>query len=91
MHPQRHTELRVKEFYGAMGVDLWKLAEWQEALADVEVAVLTPQVCSLEESSWANRLEVFSSLANRLVVFRCSTAFGCLLNVIMEPRIRGGC
>jgi hypothetical protein len=81
MHPQRHTELRVKEFYGAMGVDLWKLAEWQEALADVEVAVLTPQVCSFEGNSWANRL----------VVFRCSTACGCQLNVIMEPRIKDGC
>ncbi|KAG8062664.1 hypothetical protein GUJ93_ZPchr0003g16779 [Zizania palustris] len=41
---QAHTDLRVKQFYGEMGVDFWDDATWRSAVEDGEVLVMTPQI-----------------------------------------------
>jgi endoribonuclease Dicer len=39
-----HTDLRVKQFYGEMGVDFWSADTWRRAVDGAEVLVMTPQI-----------------------------------------------
>ncbi|KAL6599548.1 hypothetical protein ACP70R_045685 [Stipagrostis hirtigluma subsp. patula] len=41
---EAHTDLRVKQFYGDMGVDSWGPDTWRSELEDAEVLVMTPQI-----------------------------------------------
>ncbi|XP_062215257.1 endoribonuclease Dicer homolog 2a [Phragmites australis] len=41
---EAHTDLRVAQFYGEMGVDFWSADTWLAALHDAEVLVMTPQI-----------------------------------------------
>ncbi|CAM6082260.1 unnamed protein product [Calypogeia fissa] len=39
-----HTDLKVGEYVGHMGVDTWKPEKWHEEIASHEVLVMTPQI-----------------------------------------------
>ncbi|BFI23519.1 endoribonuclease Dicer [Marchantia polymorpha subsp. ruderalis] len=39
-----HTDLRVGEYFGSLGVDTWKPEKWQEEINNHEVLVMTPQI-----------------------------------------------
>ncbi|GAB4854001.1 helicase [Ancistrocladus abbreviatus] len=39
-----HTDLRVKEIYGALGVDEWNAQCWEKEIKDYHVLVMTPQI-----------------------------------------------
>jgi endoribonuclease Dicer len=39
-----HTDLRVAQFYGEMGVDFWSPDTWRAAVEGAEVLVMTPQI-----------------------------------------------
>ncbi|WVZ59750.1 hypothetical protein U9M48_009852 [Paspalum notatum var. saurae] len=41
---QAHTDLRVAQFYGAMGVDFWDRDTWRARVDGAEVLVMTPQI-----------------------------------------------
>ncbi|CAL4917737.1 unnamed protein product [Urochloa decumbens] len=41
---EAHTDFRVAQFYGAMGVDFWKADTWRAAVEGAEVLVMTPQI-----------------------------------------------
>ncbi|KAG2547662.1 hypothetical protein PVAP13_9KG468200 [Panicum virgatum] len=41
---EAHTDLRVKQFYGEMGVDFWSADTWRAAAVGAEVLVMTPQI-----------------------------------------------
>ncbi|KAJ1294685.1 hypothetical protein BS78_01G164800 [Paspalum vaginatum] len=41
---QAHTDLRVAQFYGAMGVDFWDRDTWRDRVDGAEVLVMTPQI-----------------------------------------------
>ncbi|RLN17370.1 hypothetical protein C2845_PM02G08360 [Panicum miliaceum] len=41
---EAHTDLRVDQFYGEMGVDLWRADTWRAAVDGAEVLVMTPQI-----------------------------------------------
>ncbi|TVU03862.1 hypothetical protein EJB05_50575 [Eragrostis curvula] len=41
---EAHTDLRVAQFYGEMGVDFWSEDTWRKAVDDAEVLVMTPQI-----------------------------------------------
>ncbi|KAF8722027.1 hypothetical protein HU200_022652 [Digitaria exilis] len=41
---EAHTDLRVRQFYGEMGVDFWSADTWRQALDGAEVLVMTPQI-----------------------------------------------
>ncbi|GJM95795.1 hypothetical protein PR202_ga12573 [Eleusine coracana subsp. coracana] len=41
---EAHTDLRVSQFYGEMGVDFWKEDTWRAAVEEAEVLVMTPQI-----------------------------------------------
>ncbi|PVH31546.1 hypothetical protein PAHAL_9G175900 [Panicum hallii] len=41
---EAHTDLRVNQFYGEMGVDLWRADTWRAAIDGTEVLVMTPQI-----------------------------------------------
>jgi hypothetical protein len=58
-----HAGAAVKEFYGAMGVDLWDRDVWRRELQGVEVAVLTPQV---GECTWRKK----KKNKNRAIIYR---------------------
>ena len=40
----QQTDLRVKQFYGEMGVDFWSADTWRAAAVGAEVLVMTPQI-----------------------------------------------
>ncbi|KAG0464031.1 hypothetical protein HPP92_020100 [Vanilla planifolia] len=39
-----HTDLKVGQFWGEMGVDFWDMDTWNEKLKQFEVFVMTPQI-----------------------------------------------
>ncbi|GMH08010.1 hypothetical protein Nepgr_009850 [Nepenthes gracilis] len=39
-----YTDLRVKEIYGALGVDEWNTECWKKQINDCDVMVMTPQI-----------------------------------------------
>ncbi|GJN24154.1 hypothetical protein PR202_gb11876 [Eleusine coracana subsp. coracana] len=41
---EAHTDLRVAQFYGEMGVDFWSADTWRAAVEEAEVLVMTPQI-----------------------------------------------
>ncbi|CAN6310319.1 unnamed protein product, partial [Urochloa humidicola] len=41
---EAHTDLRVAQFFGAMGVDFWRADAWRAAIEGAEVLVMTPQI-----------------------------------------------
>ncbi|CAL4943021.1 unnamed protein product [Urochloa decumbens] len=41
---EAHTDFRVAQFYGDMGVDFWKADTWRAAVEGAEVLVMTPQI-----------------------------------------------
>ncbi|KAM0928777.1 hypothetical protein ACQ4PT_001981 [Festuca glaucescens] len=41
---EAHTDLRVRKYFGAMGVDLWDDATWSRVVDEAEVLVMTPQI-----------------------------------------------
>ncbi|XP_004982513.1 endoribonuclease Dicer homolog 2a isoform X1 [Setaria italica] len=41
---EHHTDLRVEQFYGEMGVDYWNADTWRRAVDGAEVLVMTPQI-----------------------------------------------
>lgn len=40
----RHTNFRVKAFYGELGVDAWTSDEWADEIESVDILVLTPDL-----------------------------------------------
>ncbi|KAL0358761.1 UNVERIFIED_CONTAM: Endoribonuclease Dicer2 [Sesamum angustifolium] len=40
----KHTDLKVGEYYGEMGVDYWDAATWKDEKDKYEVLVMTPQI-----------------------------------------------
>jgi endoribonuclease Dicer len=41
---KEHTDLRVAQFYGDMGVDFWNADTWRGRIDGAEVLVMTPQI-----------------------------------------------
>lgn len=41
---EMHTDLKVGQFYGEMGVDFWSADTWKKQLEQYEVFVMTPQI-----------------------------------------------
>jgi endoribonuclease Dicer len=41
---QAHTDLRIAQFYGEMGVDIWSVDTWQAAVEGAEVLIMMPQI-----------------------------------------------
>ncbi|XP_057810425.1 endoribonuclease Dicer homolog 3a-like [Salvia miltiorrhiza] len=41
---QSHTDLLVKEYYGALGVDDWNAEIWEKEINNHDVLVMTPQI-----------------------------------------------
>lgn len=41
---RQQTPLRIGQYFGAMGVDLWKLGQWQQEMARYDVLVMTYQI-----------------------------------------------
>ncbi|PSS19311.1 Endoribonuclease Dicer 3a like [Actinidia chinensis var. chinensis] len=39
-----HTDFRVEEYYGAKGVDEWKVDEWEKETNEHDILVMTPQI-----------------------------------------------
>ncbi|KAL2653060.1 hypothetical protein R1flu_021188 [Riccia fluitans] len=39
-----HTDLKVGDYYGSLGVDTWKPEKWEEEVSKHEVLVMTPQI-----------------------------------------------
>ena len=57
---REHTDLKIGDYVGEMGIDVWKLARWQTELDQHDVVVCTPAILlHLLRKAYVKVLSVF--------------------------------
>lgn len=89
---EAHTDLRVAQFYGEMGVDFWSVDTWRAAVQDAEVLVMTPQILldNLRHSFFRLReiaLLIFDECHNATG----NSPYACILKVLPSKSCNSFC
>ncbi|KAK3146816.1 hypothetical protein QOZ80_3BG0272490 [Eleusine coracana subsp. coracana] len=85
---EAHTDLRVAQFYGEMGVDFWSADTWRAAVEEAEVLVMTPQILldNLRHSFFRLRdiaLLIFDECHNATG----NSPYACILKEFYHPQL----